>query len=173
MIASLLSLLDLDFSGIMRPENLAYDGNGSLVRDTAHGYHFHWVGHDISLINVDGPAIRDHQEKGAHLVDKFRDLMKSRESKVLFYATEENGARGHFEKVAELIRGKFGARNFKIVLLQPIARFEPDWGSEIVANRYLDRFAPWADATDGHVRSWDAVFKEFPHGSGLALSGFV
>ena len=68
--------------------------------------------------------------------------------------------------------GKFGARNFKIVLLQPIARFEPDWGSEIVANRYLDRFAPWADATDGHVRSWDAVFSEFPHRSGACAVRF-
>ncbi len=157
----------------MQPENLVYDGNGSLVRDTGHGFHFHWVGHDISLINADGPAVWDHQEKGAHLAHKFRDLMRSRESKVLFYATEEHGARVHFEKVADLLQGKFSARNFKIVLLQPQASFEDDWGSEIVANRYLDRFAPWADATDGHVRSWDAVFKEFPHRSGLVLSGFV
>ena len=54
-----------------------------------------------------------------HLAHKFRDLMRSSESKVLFYATEENGARGHFEKVGELLRGKFAATNFKIVLLQP------------------------------------------------------
>ena len=105
-------------------------------------------------------------------MDKFRDLMKSRRSKVLFYATEENGARGHFEKVAELIRGKFGAQEFQDRAPSADCAVRTDWGSEIVANRYLDRFAPWADATDGHVRSWDAVFREFPHRSGLALSGF-
>ena len=76
MIASLLSLLDSDFSGIMRPENPARRQRFARPR-YSHGYHFHWVGHE-SAHNVDGPAVRDHQEKGAHSVDKFRDLMKSR-----------------------------------------------------------------------------------------------
>lgn len=169
---SLISILDSDFSNVVQPGNLIYEGNGNLVRDKSHDYHFHWVDADLSEIHGETESLKAHQSKALYLIKKFKTVLSSTESKVLFYTTEESEVRERAEKVASLLREKFQARNFKLVVLQPMTRREDDWGVPSIANRYLDRFAPWADATDGHVRSWDAVFREFPHRDPMHLAGF-
>ena len=35
-----------------------------------------------------------------------------------------------------------------------------------------ERQRGWNDATDGHVSSWDSVFREFPHREPLHLAGY-
>lgn len=169
---ALLSLLEADFADIMQSDNLIYEGNGDLVRDKSHEYHFHWVDADLSEIHGETEALKSHQSKAEYLIKKFKTILSSSESKVLFYTTEESDVRDRAGKVVSLLRDKFLAQNFKLVVLQPAARREDDWGDPFIANRYLDRFAPWADATDGHVRSWDAVFREFPHRDSMHLAGF-
>ncbi len=174
-LAALSSLLDSRFAGILQPGNLSDHGDGVLVRDASHGYSFH---SPFATPNPhDDPAfagkLAEFRVKVGYLLDKFAAIAASGEPVAYFHRTEEPDARAIGEHLMELLGRYHGeVRNFVLVLIQPQDRQEPDWATPRLANRYLRRLAPFDDAPDGHVQSWDRIFAEFPHREPMRLAGF-
>jgi Putative papain-like cysteine peptidase (DUF1796) len=172
-IAALTSLLSNNFSDILKAENLRYEGNGTLVRDLSHDYHFHWIGDNFEEIKKESSSsLKLQREKSKHLIEKFREMISNDQSKALFYATDEVDIYPKIKVINDTLIHHFSANNFKIIVVQDRKFLGPEWKHNTLANRYVSRRAPWADATDGHVKSWDTIFQEFPHREGLTLSGY-
>jgi len=174
-LGALHSLLDARFAGILQPENLRPHGDGSLVWDASHDFAFHspFATPDPHDDPDFAAQLEDFRGKTNYLIDKFVETARGEESVAYFYKTEEPDARAHALALRDALDGYHQGRdNFIIVMLQTQDRAEADWGEARIANRYLARFGPWYDATDGHVLSYDAVFSEFPHVEPLRLAGF-
>lgn len=172
-IPVLKAMLASDLKGLGRRENLIYEGNGSLVRDRAFNYHFHWDG-DWTLFPDRVPEIdyKNNIEKLAYLARKFDETLASGEPIVFFYTCQEPNTAEDLVEVAGLLRKRAARAKFMLVALRLEGDQTPNPAHPDIAVRRVKRFAPWADATDGHVKSWDAVFAEFPHEAGLRLAGF-
>jgi hypothetical protein len=172
---ALQSLLKSGFSGILAAENLRKHGDGSLVWDKSHEFAFHSPfstpePHDDPNFAEQLEAFR---KKTKYLIDKFVEVAHSGETVAYFYKTEEADA--HTAAVAlRFLLDEYhqGRDNYTLILLQTADRAESDWGEARIANRYLKRFGPWHDATDGHVQSYDKVFREFPHVDTMRLAGY-
>lgn len=173
---ALLSLLDSDFGGILQRDNLSYDPKSGLIHDTSHDYWLHspfaadepWTG------AVFEEKLTQLRGKMAYLAEKFRRNASSGARTVYFYRTEEReDLRRNAAALRDCLRKWHGGvGSFVLVVLQHEKYREPSWREAGMFNRYLTRCAPWSDASDGHVRSWDAVFAEFPHQEPLRLAGF-
>jgi hypothetical protein len=168
-------LVDCDFQGIMQPENFRFHGSGDLVRDLHCDYLFH---SDFPRVaNVDFAAfpeiIAAHRSKAQYLVEKFYETARTGGKVVYFYKTPVEDARDKAPGMVErLLKASEGRENFRLVIVQTADRAEPDWNMNLVSNRYVRRFAPYDDAHDGHVSTWDRIFAEFPHAQGLQLAGY-
>ena len=172
-IETLVRLLEADFEDICLFENLVFEGNGTLVRDKAYDYHFHWVGANIDCLDGGGLIYHKNRERLLYLAEKFRRTTASGRSIAFFVTFNGQQNLALLNTVAHLLRTKFQCGDFKIIALTDksgdLAFLSAD--DSIVA-RSLTRFAPWHDATDGHVSSWDQVFAEFPPEIQLRLSGY-
>ncbi|MHB8885625.1 MAG: DUF1796 family putative cysteine peptidase [Methylovirgula sp.] len=107
---ALISILENDFVDLMQPGALSYENKGSLVRDAAYDYHFHWTDDNFSLIDNENAVLAAHRQKARYLAEKFREQVKSPAQKALFYLTEESNARGRAQQVRRLLRDKFSAK---------------------------------------------------------------
>ena len=114
-----------------------------------------------------------HREKALYLIEKFFNVASHSRQTTYFYKTEAVNARSAMVRIRDVIAKRHNWRdNFTVVVLQTSDRQEADWGEPQIANRYLSRFSPEGDATDGHVKSWDRVFREFPHQDPMRLTEF-
>jgi len=174
-------LVDDEFSGIMEPSKMSFH-NEALVMDGRYGYMFHTMfpaGQDI--VFDDYPeVVSQHREKARYLIDKLYENARSAQRVLYVYKCsgllEGDLAGAPSDKAMEIakrLRRIHADRdNFDLVFVQDAAHREEDWGLPNVKNRYLTRLASFADATDGHVQSWDRIFAEFPHVKPLRLAGF-
>ena len=159
--SALKSLLRRRFARILQPENLSRHGDGSLVSDASHGYYLHSPfstpePHDDPEFEAHLGAMRD---KTAYLIAKFIDVARSGERVAYFYKTDEPEARTNSLELRDILDEYHqGDANYVIILMQSADKAEPDWDEARIANRYLTRFAPWYDAPDGHVSSYDKLF---------------
>lgn len=170
--SSLQAILENNFSGVCELPNLDYPENG-LIRDRSYDYKFHFPG-NLDWMGAEGRDFFQLRDKMIYLANKFAKVAESSHPIAYFYRTEETeGVREKSMRVVEALRRYHPTGNFKMIVLQAESRQEADWDEPNLANRYLKRFAPWSDATDGHVRSWDRVFAEFPHSVyPLRIAGF-
>lgn len=171
--AALSSLLSSRFSGILEEQNLSPHGHG-MVRDNFHDYLFHTP---FSTPNPsDDPDfaknLANHRSKARYLIDKFTSQAASGEPIVYFYRTEEEDAKAKAMVVRDSLAGMHHRDNFRLVIIQAESRREDDWQEACIANRYVLRLAPFNDATDGHVSSYDRIFREFPFSGEMRYSGY-
>lgn len=173
---SLVAILRNDFDGVLQRENLTPRPGSGLIHDSSYDFMFHSPFKDSE--EWSGPAFEEKlqalQKKFVYLINKFRRIAESGESVVYFYRTEDkDNVRQKAITVAETLKNMHHNDQFRLVVLQSDVARESDWGEQFIHNRYMKRFAPWSDATDGHVASWDRVFSEFQHAhDDLRLSGF-
>lgn len=171
--AALTSLLSSRFGGILEEQNLAPHGHG-MVRDNGHDYLFH------TPFSTPDPAddpdfaknLEDHRSKARYLIDKFVSQAASDDGTVYFYRTEEDDVKAKAIGVRDVLAEIHGRDNFRLVVIQAEGRREDDWQEACLANRYVLRLAPFNDATDGHVSSYDRIFREFPFSGEMRYSGY-
>ncbi|WP_082501294.1 DUF1796 family putative cysteine peptidase [Methylobacterium sp. Leaf88] len=176
-LGSLESLLRSKFSGILSRENLSIHGSGALINDSSHHYKFHSPFADAFMGDSNFEVqYEELKKKFDYLTLKFLRKRTEIENVAYFYKCDEHSTKIDFQiavvKIRDLIAEIQGNNSFKLVFIQDEAFREEDWGLDNIANRYLKRLAPWADATDGHVQSWDRIFREFPSESEMHLSGY-
>lgn len=170
---SLQAILENNFLGVCEFANLDYPENG-LIRDRSYDYKFHFPANLNWTGTEGGREFSQLRDKMMYLARKFTQIAESGRPTAYFYRTEEpTDVREKALRVVDALMRYHATGNFKLIVLQAESRREADWDEPNLANRYLARFAPWSDATDGHVRSWDRVFSEFPHSVyPLRLAGF-
>ncbi len=175
MFDPLLSVLSSRFDGVVQLDRLTNVPEKGLMHDASHDFYIHSGFASAAFREEPGfdAAFRDLTGKFAHLTRKFVGDAASDKRTVYFYKTEGSPeVHGKSRALRDVLAGFHGPRPFDLVIVQPEAFREEPWQDEGIHNRYLRRLAPWDDATDGHVASWDRVFHEFPHGDGLRLAGF-
>lgn len=159
---SLVTLLGSRFAGILEYDNL--NPTEWLVHDLAGDYLFHLVGegrrskeHPEFVVDLE-----NHRSKVAHIIDRYFTLTASEKQVCYFYRTEEcQDTLRHAMRVRDILREIHKNDNFAVVFVQPEELREPAWQEELVYNRYVTRFAANDDQADGHIQSWDRVFREF------------
>ncbi|MDC7676500.1 DUF1796 family putative cysteine peptidase [Asticcacaulis machinosus] len=173
--AALIALLDGDFQDIMQPEAMVRHST-DLIRDSKYNYMFHsdFPSDEDIRFGEYPDIVANHQQKAQYLIAKLRGNAADETKKTAyFYKTQEPADK---EKAVEMLESlktlHNNNENFVLVFLQPEEKAESDWNIAQLKNRYLKRIASYADATDGHVSSWDRIFSEFPHIKPLRLSGY-
>lgn len=176
-LPALEALIQSRFEGILQWENISSSGGG-LLHDSSHNYKFHspFSCEDFSNDSEAKRKFSEHKEKAGYLVSKFLRSRELDESTVYFYKAEDQGEDLEFRKIICRVRDLLGkiheSSQFSLVVLQDESRRDSAWQEEFIFNRYLKRTAPWSDATDGHVQSWDKVFREFPFDGPMYFSGY-
>lgn len=162
---ALISLLDSDFSGILHKENLSLHTGGHLARDKSHDFMVHHLFDPVQFNSAPDfdDKLQTLKAKFDYFVRKFREEAALPGRTAYFYKNVHSDARGFALQVHALLKRYHRANPFTLIVLQPAETMAPDWGIPDIRNRYLKRFAPYDDTSDGHVPSWDAVFREFPH----------
>ena len=173
---SLKSLLRTRFDGILKAENLEPHWDGSLILDKSHQYYFHspfQAPNPLDDANFEA-NLKTFQEKVNYLIEKLNSQANSGERVAYFYRTDEGNARAHALDVYNYLREILNnADNFTLIILQQEEKAEAEWGDVAgIKNRYLRRFAPGHDASDGHVQSYDKVFREFPSKEPMFFAGY-
>lgn len=171
---ALISLLKNDFVGILRKENLSLHTGGHLVHDKPHDFMVHHLFDPVHFKSAPDfdDKLQTLSEKFDYFVRKFREEAASPGRTAYFYKNVHSDARGFALQVHALLKRYHGTNPFTLIILQPAENMVPDWGLPGIRNRYLKRFAPYDDTPDGHVPSWDAVFREFPHRKPLLLANY-
>jgi hypothetical protein len=168
-MAQLKSLLASRFSGILKPDNLEQHADGGLVLDKSHGHLFHSPFATPNPFEDDKfeAHLEEYRNKTNYLIDKFYDVSGKR--RCYFYKSEVDVDRKDCTYVRDEL-AKLGNDDFSLVILRHRDLTEDPWGEDQIYLRYLRRLAPWDDAADGHIDSWDAVFREFPHRDPMRLA---
>lgn len=174
-LKSLVALLENDFSGILQDGNLRHEPDKALLYDASYQFHVHssFSRSDITEEAGHREKLEALRSKFHHFVLKFREAGADGSSTAYFLKTEDYGdVRPQIDLVADLLGKMHDGTPFKLIVARPLDRKDDNADGDHVAYRYLKRIAPWADATDGHVQSWDRIFREFPAKDGLRLAGF-
>jgi hypothetical protein len=179
-VAAFNALMDGEFANVMETTNLQFYSD-SLIKDVRYGYMFH-----SDFICTEETVFRDFEErltlkrdKARYLIEKLR-INASSDGRILYIykhsglldGDSDGSARSMAEGMLERLIRFHEKDNFDLVFVQDEAAREEDWAVPNLKNRYLARLASFADATDGHVQSWDRLFSEFQHVRPLRLSGF-
>jgi hypothetical protein len=177
-IGALERLLATRFDGVLREANISAHADGSMLLDAGYGYKFHspFRGYDFRADPDYDARWADHREKAGYLITKFLRERPAGHRTAYFYKIEPEEQVAEVRRLLPSVRAQLldihGPSHFDLVVVLPQDRAEEGWGEERIHNRYVRRFAPWDDATDGHVSSWDRIFREFPHRDPLQLSGY-
>ncbi len=172
---ALISLLQNRFAGILELPNLTNEPERGLIHDASYDFRLHTPFRLADLGQEENLELRldDLRSKFRYLVEKFLADATDGTRVVYFYKTEEKeGVRDNARRVYSLLDALAPGREFALVIIMPMSWREDPWDEPGIFNRYLRRVAPWDDATDGHVASWDRIFREFPHKDGLRLAGY-
>lgn len=171
------SLIRNRFQGILQLQNITPHADGSLLNDASHGFKFHSPFNGFR----DDPAFekkfQDYKSKQRYLIDKFFRAREPGERTAYFYKADaepedREDIRDRVRAVRDTLVQARGDSAFALVIIQDKQFQEPAWDDALIFNRYLARLAPWYDATDGHVASWDRIFAEFPHSEPMRFAGF-
>ncbi|MBL6078692.1 hypothetical protein JMJ56_11795 [Belnapia sp. T18] len=177
-IAALERLLATRFDGVLQEADISAHADGSMLLDGGYGYKFHspFRGYDFRADPDYAARWADHLEKAGYLIAKFLRGRPAGHRTAYFYKIEPEEEVAELRRLLPAVRGQLldihGPSHFELVVVLPQDRFEEDWGEARIHNRYVRRLAPWHDATDGHVSSWDRIFSEFPHTEPLRLAGY-
>lgn len=172
--SALKSLLGCNFAGILESTNLQVHGDGFMLRDLSHNYLFHSpFGNEMPVGGSDVELkLHELRSKFSYLIEKFRRQAHEGASALFYVTSDGENVKGKAAEVRDILYNFFRRDAFILVVIQDQSAQEAEWESKNLANRYVRRLAPWYDATDGHVSSWDAIFREFPHEQGLHLAGY-
>ncbi|ACA17524.1 hypothetical protein M446_3114 [Methylobacterium sp. 4-46] len=169
-----IRLIDDDFEGILEECNLERHADGRMVRDKGYDYLFHSP--FATPEPRDDPdfaaTLTRWRERTLHLVAKFREAYRAPWRTAYFYVTDQAACRSRAVRLRDALRARHEADNFVLVLLQDEGMREEPWGEPCLANHYLKRLAPWHDASDGHVSSYDRVFRAHPFDGAVAYAGY-
>lgn len=172
-IYALNDILSQDFFRIAELDQLVYDGNGNLVRDMRYGYHFHWIGDNLNSLDDGGDVYLTNHSRLNYLATKFRRTLASGSPIAFFYTLNGESNVNELLYTKDLIKNKYKCDKFVIVALtDESTELKCAQIADEIHIRTIKRFAPWNDATDGHVSSWDSVFREFPISRMLRFSGY-
>lgn len=171
-LESTLALLRADFADVFLKENIV-PHTDTLVRDVKYGVVFHSDLHsEVEATTGRREFKRDYNFDQVHrlyttltiqpLVQKWRALTASRQRVLYVLKLESGQGRDAAEAAHRTIQALYPAHRFCILCVQPETRREPDWNAPGLANRYLSRFAPIANAHDADHAGWDRLFAEFP-----------
>ncbi len=174
---ALFSLLDTDFAGILDDSNLTMSPGARLMHDSSHDFKVHapFKSRNYRDEPDSDKIMAEIRTKFKYFIDKFHDIIASNKRIAYFYKVDNtlddtNVVRQSSEELLQRLYNLHGDRPFALIILQHEKNREADWDIPMMFNRYLKRIAPPEDATDGHVYSWDKVFREFPHLGGLTLA---
>jgi hypothetical protein len=173
-LPTLARLLETRFAGIFELENLRPDEY--LVYDKAAHFFFHLQGEGRK--SADHPSFPDdvarHKEKAAYLINKlYSDASSGKRIAYFYRADSKDDVRSDIIRVRDQLAKLHGGINFSLVVVQSQNKAEPDWQIEGVYNRYLRRLAADDDQGDGHLQSWDKIFREFPYVQPLRLCDWI
>jgi hypothetical protein len=177
-LQALKRVLENRFEGVLQLGNVSVHGDGGLLNDHLYEYKFHspFDRPDYENDPAFEAKFQDHREKSQYLIDKFLRERPADHATAYFYkvaVTEEPGAPQRIlPEVRDILAGIHGASPFNIIAVMAEDRREDPWGLPRIHNRTLRRIAPWNDAPDGHVNSWDRLFYEFPHKEPMRFSGY-
>ncbi|MDE1154424.1 MAG: DUF1796 family putative cysteine peptidase [Acidobacteriaceae bacterium] len=168
----LLGLIKADFDGVLLWENVKK--LGLMVHDHAFDVSFHGEvfnntrdGADVELAKA---LLADMQSKFRYLAERWRHTVSTAGLTTYFLKIKHNDpnapdARRAAVELRDLLRMKYPAHEFRIVVLQSLESVErePQWDEDRIFNRYLQRYAADVDPeNDAFTSSWDAIFAEFP-----------
>ncbi|MFC7690640.1 DUF1796 family putative cysteine peptidase [Paeniroseomonas aquatica] len=176
-LQALKRLLENRFAGVLQPGNVSVHGDGGLLNDHLYEYKFHSPSTArTSATTRRSRPIPGSPGEGAVPHRQIPAGAAGRACHRLFL--QGRGDRGAgapqriLPEVRDILAGIHGAAPFVIVAVMAEDRREEPWGLPQIHNRYLRRIAPWNDAPDGHVGSWDRLFYEFPHKEPMRFSGY-
>ncbi len=172
---ALLSILEADFAGILKEENLSMHAGGAMLRDASHDYFLHHE-FDVTLFKT----APDFAEKLARLRAKFNYFVElfrggastAGQTAYFLKLCDPANAREAALAIHNALARYHAARPFTLIVLQSQEAKADDWGIVNLHNRYVRRFAPHDDNVDAHLPSWDEIFREFPHREGLKLADY-
>ncbi len=177
-VSTLERLLANRFDGVLQDGNIDVHGDGFMLLDRGYDYKFHspFEGYDFRADPDYDAKWADYLDKTRYLIDKFLRPRPAEHRTAYFYKVEPVEELATARRLLPLVRSHLGeihgASHFELIVVMAQDRAEAPWGEERIHNRYVRRIAPWDDATDGHVSSWDRIFREFPHKEAMRLSGY-
>ena len=117
--------------------------------------------------------MEDHREKSRYLIDKFLRERPADHATAYFYKVDDGGAGRRSPPVARSATSWRGS-TANCASSSGAGAGAPGGplGLPQIHNRYLARIAPWNNAPDGHVSSWDRLFYEFPQKEPMRFSGY-
>lgn len=169
-----INLIKNYFNGVLLDKNIEGNGDSGMVWDRAYEYLFHTpFSTDVPQNDPEYQSrIDNHRQKAEYLINKFRGSYNETGMTAYFYVTDDGDCKTKSLIFRDTLSEKHQSKNFTVIILQDESKKEPSWGEECLENRYLKRLAPWADATDGHVSSYDRVFREFPIEGEVHYAGY-
>lgn len=172
--SALLRLLKTRFEGVAELGNIRPHSHPSMLLDTRYDYLFHnpFATGEPSEDPQFDTTWAAYRSKVEYLVAKFLRDAASDDRTAYFYKTDEEDVRGKARLIRDALQDLHPKDNFDLVIIQTRDREEADWGETRLRNRYVRRFAPFDDATDGHVSSYDAIFREFPKAVTMYYAGY-
>lgn len=172
--SALLRLLKTRFEGVAELDNIRPHSHPSMLLDTRYDYLFHnpFATGEPSEDPQFDTTWAAYRSKVEYLVAKFLRDAASDDRTAYFYKTDEEDVRGKARLIRDALQDLHPKDNFDLVIIQTRDREEADWGESRLRNRYVRRFAPFDDATDGHVSSYDAIFREFPKAVTMYYAGY-
>lgn len=173
-LPTLVQLLETRFDGIFELENLKPGEH--LVYEKAANFYFHLQGEGRK--SAEHPSfpgdVAKHREKATHLINKlYTDASSGKRIAYFYRDSSKDDIRPSIIRVRDLLAEAHGGINFTLIAVQDRSKAEPDWQIEGVHNRYLRRLATDDDQGDGHLQSWDAIFREFPHTQKLMFCDWI
>lgn len=167
-------LINNDFAGILIDSNLQVESDTDMILDKSYNYYFHSPLPTSHSLDEDEfkSKMETHREKAHYLINKFRESYNSSDLIAYFYVTNEPDCKDPALALRDALLSKHKNRNFTLVILQDESRREEPWEEECIANHYLKRLAPVQDASDGHVSSYDKVFRQYPFNGVVYYSGY-
>ncbi|WP_457094733.1 hypothetical protein [Microvirga sp. P5_D2] len=144
---------------------MSLHGNGGLINDSSHNFKLHH-NFDRTLFKEDllfDQKLDQLRSKFDHFIDSFVDGAKIGRTAYFYVTADENDVRSNARVVRDILKDYHAKSHFDLVVVQAKAFSEPDWDDAFMWNRYVERLAPIQNASDGHVETWDEIFREFPH----------
>jgi hypothetical protein len=172
-LKSLNTLLASDFAGLSDPEKLSHS-QGDLFHDASHDFFFHG---DFSApdIRADGrfeEKLANLRGKRNHFLDDFRSLRDRGETAFFYKAVEPGDISSRISAVRNSLTKYVPPDQFVLVVVREAGNIALSPDMKNIFYRPVTRFSPDWDAHDGHVSSWDKIFREFPYKGEMRLAGY-
>lgn len=171
---SAIQLIENDFKDILMESNLERHENGGMVKDKKYNYLFHTPFSTPEPCSDPEFALKlnGHRQKANYLINKMRESYSAEWKTAYFYVSSETECRASSVALRDVLLKVHTKPNFTLIVLQDENMIEKSWDEQHLHNHYLKRLAPWHDATDGHVSSYDKIFRLYPHDGNNYYAGY-